>query len=48
MQKMEALLLELHKSVDQARGEKETARIDLDMAVIAKVQAEEALKYTRA
>ena len=48
MQKMEALLIQLHYSVDQARGEKETSRIDLDMAVIAKVQAEEALKYARA
>lgn len=48
MQKMEALLLELHRSVDQVRGEKEACRVDHDMAVIAKVQAEEALKYARA
>ena len=47
MHRMEALLLQLHQQLDQARIEKDSYRVDLDMAVISRVQADEALKYTR-
>ena len=45
--RMESLLIELHQSVDEVRREKEAARIDKDMVVIQKIQAEEALKYAK-
>ena len=45
--KMEQLMVKLHFSVDEARSEKEAAKTEAQMAVIAKVQAEEALKYAK-
>jgi hypothetical protein len=45
--KMEQLLLQINHSMDEAKQEKENAKIDLDMCKIEKIRIEEQTQYIK-